>query len=89
MKNMNNIIFDERFDSVNGNTTLYFTPPKKILNRFLLDYEFPKVISMEICIDFPTQHIEPEYALISVSPGRQINGGTEDYDWYDVDMSYE
>ena len=44
---------------------------------------------MEISIEFPTEHIESNYADVCVSPTREDENGTEDYDWYDVDIPYD
>ena len=49
----------------------------------------PEAISMEISIEFPTEHIEANYADVCVSPTREDENGTEDYDWYDVDIPYD
>ena len=44
---------------------------------------------MEISIEFPTEHIEANYADICVSPTREYENGREDDDWYDVDIPYD
>ena len=44
---------------------------------------------MEISIEFPTEHIEARYADVCVSPTREIDGMSEDYDWYVVYIPYD
>ena len=84
------IKFDERYDSEEyGTATLYFVAPKEMLKKFIPTNDYPEAISMEISIEFPTEHIEANYADICVSPTREYENGTEDYDWYDVDIPYD
>ena len=84
------IKFDERYDSKEyGTTTLYFIAPKEMLKRFIPTNDYPEAVSMEISIEFPTEHIEANCADVCVSPTREIDGMSEDYDWYDVDISYD
>lgn len=80
------IKFDERYDDGEGMTTLYFTAPKE-----LLDGDYPEAVSMEISVELPTDKMEAKYADVSLSPTRYIeeDDSYEDYDWYDVVMSYE
>ena len=86
----NGIKFDERYDSEDyGTTTLYFIAPKEMLKEFIPMKSYPDAISMEISIEFPTEHIEANYADVCVSPTREDENGTEDYDWYDVDIPYD
>ena len=81
------IIFDERYDYEDyATTTLYFIASKEMLKRFIPTNDYPEAISMEISIEFPTEHIEANYADVCVSPTREDENGTEDYDWYDVDI---
>ena len=81
------IKFDERHDNEDyGTTTLYFIAPKEMLKEFIQTNDYPEVVSMEISIEFPTEHIEADYANVLVSPTREDENGTEDYDWYDVDI---
>lgn len=88
---INDIIFDERFDDdYNNTTTFYFTAPKRHLKIFFPDEDFPEAVSMEISIEFPSDHIEARYAsMICVSPTREDENGTEDYDWRDISLSYD
>ena len=84
-----NTKFEERYDAEeHGTTTLYFTSPKEFLKVFIPTKDYPDAVSMEISIEFPTKHIEAAAAEVSVSPTREIDGGTEDYDWYDAVLSY-
>ena len=81
------IKFDERHDNEEyGITTLYFIAPKEMLKTFIPTNDYPEAVSMEISIEFPTDHIEADYANVCVSPTREDENGTEDYDWYDVDI---
>ncbi len=83
------IIFDERYDSEEyETTTLYFIAPKEMLKTFIPTTNYPEAISMEISIEFPREHIEALYADVCVSPTRKVEGGTEDYDWCDIDLPY-
>ena len=83
----NRIKFDERYDSEDyGTTTLYFIAPKEMLKEFIPTKYYPDAISMEISIEFPTNHIEANYANVYVSPTREYENGTEDYDWQDANI---
>ena len=54
------IKFDERYDSeAYGTTTLYFVAPKELLKKYIPVNDYPDAVSMEISIEFPTEHIEP------------------------------
>ena len=84
------IKFDERYDSEEyGTTTLYFMAQKEMLKEFIPTNDYPEAISMEISIEFPTDHIESNYANVCVSPTRENENGIEEYDWYDVDIPYD
>lgn len=84
------IKFDERYDSeAYGTTTLYFVAPKELLKKYIPTNDYPDAVSMEISIEFPTEHIEPYYAGACVSPTRKIEDVAEDYDWHDVQLSYD
>ena len=41
---------------------------------------------MEIKLTFPLNMLNPDLAVTCFSPTRQIEGGTEDYDWNDIYM---
>lgn len=84
------IKFDERYDSEDyETTTLYFIAPKEMLKTFIPTNDYPEAIAMEVSVEFPTNHIEPAYADVCVSPTREVDGGTEDYDWYDINLPYD
>ena len=84
------IKFDERYDSEEyETTTLYFIAPKEMLKRFIPTNDYPEAVSMEISIEFPTGHIEANYADVCVSPIRQYEDTMEDYDWHDVSLPYD
>lgn len=84
------IKFDERYDDEDyKTTTLYFIAPKEMLKTFIPTNDYPEAIAMEISIEFPTNHIEANYGDACVSPTREVDDGTEDYDWYDVDLPYD
>ena len=84
------IEFEERYDNEElGTTTLYFIAPKEMLKKLIPTNDYPEAISMEISIEFPTEHIESHYADVCVSPTKEeIEGCTEEYDWYDIDLPY-
>ena len=81
------IEFDEKYiDEEYGTTTLYFIAPKEMLNG-----KYPEAESMEISIEYPTDHFEACYASVEFSPTKydEENDCYTDYEWFDVDMSYE
>ena len=85
------IKFEERYESEeNETTTLYFIAPKEMLKP-LINRDYPEAISMEISIEFPTEHIEANYASVCVSPTKydEETNSYYDYDWFDVELPYE
>ena len=58
--------------------------------KALLKKDYPNAVSMEISIEFPTEHLESNYASVCVSPTRHIVEKDvdlyEDYDWNDIDL---
>jgi len=83
------IKFDERYDDEEyETTTLYFTAPKEMLYEFNIP-EYPDAVSMEISIEFPTNHIEAAYGECCISPTVEIDGGTSEIDWWDVNIPYD
>lgn len=81
------IEFDEKYiDEEYGTTTLYFIAPKEMLNG-----KYPEAESMEISIECPIDHLEARYASVEFSPTKydEENDCYTDYEWFDVDMSYE
>lgn len=80
------ITFEERYDSEDGTTTLYFIAPKEILC-----YEYPDAEHAEISIELPTNNMEARYATVSFSPTKydEDEESYTDYDWVDSDLSYE
>lgn len=78
------IEFDEGWNKEDNETVLYFTAPKEIF-----DCDYPDAVSMEISIEFPTDHAEATYANVEVSPTRYIeeDDGYEDYDWSELSLS--
>lgn len=91
------IAFEERYnDEENETTTLYFIAPKELLNTFLPEENYPDAVSMEISIELPTRCLqngfisamEADCISVSISPTRECEGGTEDYDWHDVEIPY-
>ncbi|MEE1084975.1 MAG: hypothetical protein UH850_14710 [Paludibacteraceae bacterium] len=80
------IEFDEAWNKDDGETVLYFTAPKELI---LGDY--PEAVSMEISVEFPTDHAEAEYANVECSPTRYVgeDDGYEDYDWCELSLSNE
>ena len=84
----NRIKFDERYDSEDyGTTTLYFIAPKEMLKEFIPTKSYPDAISMELSIEFPTNHVEADYANVYVSPTRENENVIEEYEWHDVNIS--
>lgn len=75
------IIFEEGYESKEyRTTTLYFIAPKEMLNG-----KYPEAESMEISVEFPTEHPEANYADVMFSPTKD----GEDYDWYGVNLPYD
>lgn len=69
-----------------GTTTLYFSAPKEMLDGKYSEAEF-----MTISIEFPTDHHEASDTHVECSPTEydEETDSYTDYDWFDVDMSYE
>lgn len=85
------ITFDERYDNEdNETTTFYFVAPKEMLDLYFpAPNWYPDAVSMEIAVEVPTECMESRLAGVSVSPTRNDDGQLSDYDWFDIDMSYE
>lgn len=77
-----NSYINEEYDTI----TLYFEAPKE-----MLDGKYPEAESMEISIECPKEYIDARYASVMFSPTRYVEEfeSYTDYDWFDVDMSYE
>jgi len=87
---MNDIKFDERYDSEYiGETTLYFIAPKEMLDNFFPKGTYPDAVNAEISIEVPTNSIEAKNANVSISPIGRTEDGYEDYDWTDINIPYE
>lgn len=83
------IAFDERYDNEeSGTVTLYFIAPKDLLSTYVPLEKYPDATSAEISLEFPENNISAENASVSISPTREVNGGSEDYDWNDISMAY-
>lgn len=81
------IKFEESYVSEEyGTITLYFTAPKEMLNG-----KYPEAESMEISIECPSERTSARYASVMFSPTKydEESESHTDYDWFDVDMSYE
>ena len=80
------IEFDEAWNKEDNETVLYFTAPKEMLWS-----DYPEAVSMEISVEFPTDHAEATYATIECSPTRYVeeDDGYEDYDWCELNLSDE
>lgn len=77
--------FEERLDSEEYNTsTLYFIAPKEWLGD-----SYPEAVHSEISVEYPFGFIpEANTATVMMSPTRvDEDGNSEDYDWFDVDLS--
>ena len=85
-----NIKFDEEYiNSDYGTDTYYFTADKGMLNIFHGNYDFSEAVSAEISIELPHNSLDAKDADVCISPTREIDGMLEDYDWHDVELSYE
>lgn len=84
---LKDIKFEEKHIDENENITLYFVAPKEILPLFGINIA-PEDISAEISLEFAASY-DPICACVSISPTREVEKNcTEDYDWTDVDLSY-
>lgn len=84
------IKFDEVFyNDTFGTVTLYYKAPKELLKEALEEEEYETVVSSEISMEFPKDHIEPEYADICISPTRETDGCLEDYEWFDITFPFD
>ena len=81
------IQFDESYISEEwGTITLYFIAPKEMLNG-----KYPEAEHAEISIECPKEYIDARYANVMLSPTKydEDEDCYTDYDWFDVDLSYE
>lgn len=84
---LKDIKFEEEYIDENDNVTLYFVAPKEILPLFGINIA-PDDISAEIALEF-VGGFDPECACASISPTKEVEENcTEDYDWNDIDLSY-
>lgn len=85
MLDKNLIQFEERYDSEEyETTTLYFICPKKMLKQ-----EYPEAMMATLSIECPTNCIEAATANCVISPTKEDRGGLTDYDWKDIELTYE
>lgn len=77
---------DWHIDKDYNTTTLYFEAPKELLNG-----EYPEAEFMTIRVEFPTGNPEPSCSEVSYSPTMYDpeEEAYVDYDWSDMDISYE
>lgn len=81
------ISFEESVINCNSNTkSLYFIAPKEILeDKYREDSE---IETAEILIEYPlaaeTLGEAAENAICSISPTKEVDGVSTDFDWYDV-----
>ena len=81
------IKFEESYISEEYDTiTLYFIAPKEMLCG-----KYPEAESMEISVECPREYIEARYSTVMFSPTKydEESESYTDYDWFDVDMSYD
>lgn len=87
MLNIKQIEFDERYDDEEyGTTTLYFVAPKELLSD-----KYPEAVSVEICVECPTAHIDACHAGVGFSPTKYVEEDDcyVDFDWFDLDLPNE
>ena len=84
---INFVEFEERYDNEElGTTTLYFIAPKEWLGN-----SYPEAVHAEISVEYPFCSSSPEANNVSVmmSPTRKDEEeNSEDYDWFDIDLSF-
>ena len=81
------INFEEAVINSHSNTkSLYFIAPKEILAKKYR--EDPDIDSAEILIEYPlaseTLEEAAEESIVSISPTKEVDGVSTDFDWYDV-----
>lgn len=82
MIDISKISFEEAVDApIYQTTTLYFTAPKELLHG-----QYPEATSAEIALEIPWQDKALDSVTARISPTREVEGGTEDYDWSDFDI---
>ena len=85
----NEIVLDEVV-SDNNWTTLFFIAPAE-LSRNETGNNYPESIATEIAMQFECSlnELDPSVADVRISPTKEIEDGTEDYDWSEVYLSYD
>lgn len=81
------IYLEDRYVSkLHETTTLYFVAPAD-----LLDGKYPDAEFATISVEYPNAYPEASYASVMVSPSKYLEDcdAITDYDWFDVDLSYE
>ena len=80
-------LVEEYISEEYNTTTLYFEGPKAMLNG-----EHPLAVFATISVEFPTDLRRARYATVCCSPTSYDDPEEDafsDYDWNDVDISYE
>lgn len=82
-------IYEECFEQDDIKTkTFYFTGPKDMLKK-LLNKNFPEACASTISIEVPMLFEEAKYAGVSISPTAENEDGYYDYEWHDLNLSYD
>lgn len=82
-------VFDERFDSDIGTTTLYYIVPKEALDEEFLSI-YPDAEMACISLEFDSSSIpNPHEVYAEISPTREESDGSMlDYNWTDIGFEY-
>lgn len=78
------IEFDETVESGTGTLIYYFKVPKELLRKYIPLKTFNDAISAEISLETPKDSKNIADITISMSPTKEVEDGTLDYDWYDI-----
>lgn len=83
------IKFEERYDSEDyKTTTFYFVADTSLLNE-LVGNKYPEANGMTISIECPMNCFDACNASVKISPYEKVDETTTDYDWTDIDLSYD
>ena len=74
---------DSYEDKENETVTFYYLAPIDYI-KTILGKEYKEAVALDISLEFPVDNIEADYVFAQASPVREIEDGTESYDWSDI-----
>lgn len=83
------IKFEERYDSEDHETTTFYFVADTSLLRELVGKKYPEAKGMTISIECPMNCFDACEASVEISPYQEVDGSVTDYDWIDIDLSYD